>query len=251
MNPQINGFDLLTKPALKYGFGRMPSDNDGFFMLIDKARDWTSFDVVNKLRRILKIKKAGHCGTLDPLATGLLIIAGGKATRAVSVLTDQDKTYETEFTLGISTDTYDTDGAVLMTKTVPDISADEWISILKEWTGAITQIPPSFSAIKKNGIPLYKLARKGKAVQADPRQVSVYKIDLIGWEKPVLSLRIHCSKGTYIRSIAHDIGERLGCGAAVSALRRTDIGNYSVREAWTIPEIQSWSENEKAEYAVH
>ncbi len=251
MSLRINEFMVLGKTSgFSDGFD-LSAPESGMFILIDKPREWTSFDVVNKIRRLMKVKKTGHCGTLDPMATGLLILAAGRATKSIDRLTRSDKTYQTEFTFGIETDTYDTDGVILEEKNVPDIGPADWDSILNEWTGDMLQIPPAYSAIKKNGIPLYKLARNGKRVLADPRPVHIFKIELISWIKPVLKLIIHCSKGTYIRSIAHDLGQRLGCGGTVSELRRLKIGDFSVRDAWTIPEFQTWMQNSKVMYAVH
>jgi tRNA pseudouridine55 synthase len=250
MSHRINDFVLLQKP-IEIGDDDSFCFEQGVFILIDKPQQWTSFDVVNKIRRMTKTKKTGHCGTLDPLATGLLIVATGKATKSIDTLTNHDKTYETDITLGIETDSYDTDGEMISQQTVPDIHSEDWKNILQEWVGDIQQVPPVFSALKKNGVPLYKMARKGKTIQLEPRPVTVYRIDVLSWQKPVLKLFIHCAKGTYIRSIAHDIGKRIGCGASVSALRRTKIGQYSVMDALTLPAFQSWIETKKVPYAVH
>lgn len=225
--------------------------NEGVFILIDKPETWTSFDAVNKIRRLLKVKKAGHCGTLDPMATGLLIIATGKATKSIDTLTLQDKTYEAEVTLGVETDTWDADGKIMSEKRVPGIAESEWPGILKEWTGEILQVPPVYSALKQNGVPLYKLARKGAEIKPEPRSVVIFSIAVTGWNPPVLRLTVRCGKGTYIRSLAHDIGKKISCGAMLSGLRRTAIGDYSVENAWNIPEFQSWLENARVSYAVH
>ncbi len=225
--------------------------NEGVFILIDKPETWTSFDAVNKIRRLLKVKKAGHCGTLDPLATGLLIIATGKATKSIDTLTLQDKTYEAEVTLGIETDTWDADGKIMAEKRVPEIAESEWPGILKEWTGDIRQVPPAYSALKQNGVPLYKLARKGAEIKPEPRTVVIHSIGVNGWNPPFLRLTVRCGKGTYIRSLAHDIGKKLNCGAMLSQLRRTAIGDFSVEYAWNIPEFQSWLYTARVHYAVH
>lgn len=224
---------------------------DGVFILIDKPETWTSFDAVNKIRRLTKVKKAGHCGTLDPMATGLLIIATGKATKCIDTLTGQDKTYEAEVTLGVATDTYDADGKIIAEKPVPVIGESEWAGILREWIGEIRQVPPAYSALKQKGVPLYKLARKGVEIKPEPRSVVIRSIGVNAWNPPVLRLTVRCGKGTYIRSLAHDIGQKLNCGAMISGLRRTAIGDFFVDNAWSIPEFQSWLENARVNYAVH
>lgn len=248
---------ILPYPVVDNTFSEYQMLSTDFFekgaiLLLDKPKGWTSFDVVNKIRRMTQIRKAGHCGTLDPMATGLLILLTGKATKSMESLMIQDKTYEAVFTLGVETDTYDEDGKPIRKADVPNLSYDEWHSILQKWNGRVVQSPPPFSAIKRNGIPLYQLARRGIAVHVEPRTVVIHDIQIIDWQSPNLHLRVQCGKGTYIRSLAHDIGSDLGCGAMVSHLRRTAIGDYHVRAAVTLTELQAALLTEKrGQHAVH
>ena len=199
---------------------------------IDKPAGITSFQVVSRVKRALKVKKAGHTGTLDPAATGLLVVCVGRATRLAQFITQGDKVYEGTFTLGITTDTYDEEGSVVSRAPVPkelDFKALEQAAAAL--TGTIAQAPPPFSAAKHNGVPLYKLARKGIEIKKAPREVEIFSFDINEVNLPKVSFRINCSKGTYIRSIAHDFGRILGCGAVLSELRRTRSGHMRVEDA--------------------
>ena len=208
---------------------------DGF-LIIDKEKGWTSHDVVAKARGILGIRKIGHLGTLDPNATGVLVLVIGKATKLVSSLIGCDKEYEAEIILGEVSDTFDADG-VITKNNAHEVSLKDIESVLPEFCGTISQMPPIFSAIKIGGKKAYELARKGKIPELKPRAVSIYRLDMMSYEWPILRLLVSCSSGTYIRSLANDIGARLACGAYLSNLRRTRVGNFYLRDAKKITEI--------------
>jgi len=185
---------------------------------------------------IAKIK-AGHCGTLDPMAEGVMIVVVGKATKLAAEMTGYDKVYETTVLLGRETDSYDIMGKVVSEKNAADFSKDELEAVLDKFRGEIEQVPPMFSALKVKGKKLYELARKGKSIERAARKVTIYELSLLKWEKPRLELRIHCSKGTYIRSLAYDIGRELGCGGCVERLIRTRAGNFRIEDALTLEDI--------------
>lgn len=199
-------------------------------LLIDKPKGITSFDVIRRLRKKLGIKKMGHAGTLDPLATGLLIIAVRKATKEIFKYMDLPKEYEVLIEFGKTSTTYDADGEISQ-GVLRDVSRAEFEDVLKNFIGEISQIPPIFSAKKIKGVRAYDLARQGKEVKLEPRKVRIDKIEIIAWDWPFVSLRVNCGKGTYIRSLAHDIGQKLGCGGYVKELRRTAIGEFRVENA--------------------
>ena len=209
-----------------------------------KEAGFTSCDVVAKLRGILKIKKIGHTGTLDPDATGVLPVCVGKATKLCDMLTDKDKVYECVMLLGVETDTYDMSGRILQKKSV-DVSEEEVTSAINSFVGDIMQVPPMYSALKVNGKKLYELAREGKEVERKARPVSIFSIDILSMNLPEVSIRIHCSKGTYIRSLCHDIGETLGCGCAMKTLVRTRVSQFDISDAKTLEEIERIVKNGK------
>lgn len=207
-------------------------------ILVDKPCGWTSHDVVGKLRGILHERRIGHSGTLDPMATGLLVVFAGRATRAVEFAEADSKEYIAGLRLGVSTDTQDTTGNVLNTcETLP--SKDELIAAANGFLGEISQIPPMYSAIKINGKKLYELARRGENVERSPRKVTISKLELVGEDKCDYILDIHCSKGTYIRTLCSDIGDKLGCGGCMSSLRRVKAGVFSITQAHTMEQIQA------------
>ena len=211
-------------------------------LLVDKAPDMTSHDVVAIARRALRsmgVDKVGHCGTLDPLATGLLILTIGKGTKIQDLIMAEDKEYVGTMKLGEVTDSQDADGVVTETKPVPEISRDELDAAFAKFHGDFYQIPPMVSAIKKNGVPLYKLARKGQVVEREPRFVHVYAHEINEVRIPEIDFRVVCSKGFYVRTYAHDIGESLGCGAHLRALRRTKSGKFSVEGAVTVDALKN------------
>ncbi len=205
-------------------------------ILVDKPADWTSHDVVAKLRGILHERRVGHSGTLDPMATGLLTVFVGRATRAVQFAETYNKRYVASLRCGYSTDTQDTSGRVTAQTGISPTEA-ELTDVLPEFTGEICQIPPMYSAIKVSGKKLYELARKGDIVERKPRTVNISELSLVGHDEDDFVLSVSCSKGTYIRTLCNDIGERLGCLACMSALRRTNAGPFDVRDAHTLSEI--------------
>lgn len=202
-----------------------------------KEAGYTSFDVVARLRGILKIKKIGHTGTLDPDATGVLPVCVGKATKLCDMLTDKDKVYECVMMLGVETDTYDLSGKVLSRNSVT-ASEEEIVNAINSFVGDIMQVPPMYSALKVNGKKLYELAREGKEVERKPRPVTIFSIDILNISLPEVSIRIHCSKGTYIRSLCHDVGEVLGCGCTMKSLVRTRVSMFDIADARTLDEIE-------------
>lgn len=206
-------------------------------LLIDKPAGPTSHDVVDAIRRHFAIKKVGHCGTLDPAATGLLILVLGKATRLSERLMSDDKVYEGTMKLGESTDSYDADGELTGSLPVPPLTLEELNEAAAEFIGDQMQTPPMVSAIKKSGVPLYKLARKGIEVAREPRLVHIYNFRFLNYQEPLGQFRLACTKGTYVRSVAHDLGQKLGCGAHLCALRRITSGKFDVDQAQPLDNI--------------
>ena len=216
-------------------------------LIIDKPGGWTSMDVCAKLRGILKTKKIGHAGTLDPMATGVLPVFVGQATRAVSFAESGRKEYAATLRLGQVTDTQDTTGETLETHPVK-VSMDDLRAVLGQFTGDIVQIPPMFSAVKIGGQKLYDLARQGKTVERQPRPVTVYELEVTEQLSPTdFALRILCSKGTYVRTLCHDLGQTLGCGGCMSSLRRVEAGQFSVDQAVTLSQVQQMADAGRAE----
>lgn len=213
---------------------------DGF-LILNKPKTWTSFDVVAKIRGKFKVKKVGHTGTLDPMATGVLILCLGKATKLAQELTGLDKEYVGEITLGATSNTDDAEGEIVENSNTRPVSINQIQEVLKDFVGEILQLPPQFSAKKVNGKRAYAVARKGGTVELKPVQIRINEIEILEYQWPKLRLRIDCSKGTYIRSIARDVGEKLGVGGYLSALERTRVGDFKIQEAKTIEEV---SEND-------
>lgn len=203
-------------------------------LLVDKPQGITSHDVVDRVRRAFGMKQVGHAGTLDPMATGLVIILVGKATKISQFLMSLDKVYTGEVTLGVTTDSYDADGEVIAEKPLPNLSEADLLEVMKGFHGDQYQTPPMFSAKKIKGVPLYKMARKGKTVEREPRFIRISEFELNSFELPKFAFRLGCSKGTYVRSVAHDLGEKLECGAHLSALRRTEIERFKIDDAVTL-----------------
>lgn len=202
-------------------------------VIIDKPRDWTSQDVTAKLRGVFKTRRIGHGGTLDPMATGVLPVFVGRATRGVEFFEHAEKTYEATIRLGITTDTEDVTGTVLSQCPV-DVTEDSFLKALEQFRGEIQQIPPMYSALKVNGQKLCDLARKGKEVERQPRTITIYKLECLEFSGETARLLVHCSKGTYIRTLCKDIGQALGCGGCMEALRRVSAGSYTIAEAVTL-----------------
>lgn len=210
----------------------------GQVLLINKPFEWTSFDVVKKIRNLVRIKKVGHAGTLDPLATGLLIVCTGKFTKRINEYMAQEKEYAGSFTLGASTPTYDLESEPENFKSIDHLTNEIICSTTKKFIGEVMQVPPAHSAIKVEGKRVYKLARQGKEVKLEPRKITIKKFEITAIELPLVEFRVVCSTGTYIRSLAHDFGEVLGCGAYLSRLSRTRIGGFTLDEAMTIHEFE-------------
>ena len=206
-------------------------------ILIDKPAGPTSHDVVDAIRRRFQIKKVGHCGTLDPNATGLLIIVLGRGTKLSEKLMGDDKVYEGTIKFGETTASYDSDGELTGSLPVPPMTLEQLNADAASFLGDQMQMPPMVSAIKKNGVPLYKLARKGIEVEREPRLVHIYNFRFTCYQEPLGDFRVACTKGTYVRSIAHDLGQKLGCGAHLAALRRSVSGKFDVAEATRLDEV--------------
>ena len=199
-------------------------------VIVDKPQEWTSQDVTARLRRVFNTRRIGHGGTLDPMATGVLPVFVGRATRGVEFFEHAEKTYEATLQLGLTTDTEDTSGTVLEEKEV-HISETEFLNILPRFRGKIMQVPPMYSALKINGQKLVDLARKGKTVERQPREIEIFELECLEFTGTTARLRVRCSKGTYIRTLCKDIGEALGCGGCMAALRRVQAGEYTIAEA--------------------
>lgn len=211
---------------------------EGKVLLINKPIEWTSFDAVRKIRNLIRIKKVGHAGTLDPLATGLLIICTGKFTKRINEFMAQEKEYTGTFTLGATTPTYDLESEPQHFKPVEHLTSAQIRATAEQFTGEIMQVPPAHSAIKVDGKRVYELARKGKEVKLEPRKLFIREFEITKIEMPVIHFRVVCSTGTYIRSLAHDFGTALGCGAYLSSLCRTRIGEFRLEDAMTITSFE-------------
>lgn len=212
-------------------------------VIIDKPAGWTSQDVTARLRRVFGTRRIGHGGTLDPMATGVLPVFVGRATRGVEFFEHAEKIYETELLLGVATDTEDTTGTVLTRREV-SVTQEQLTEVLERFRGEIMQIPPMYSALKVNGQKLCDLARKGRQVERQPRPVTIHELTLLSREGDTLRLRVRCSKGTYIRTLCADIGEALGCGGCMQALRRTQAGEYTIAEAVPLQQLLEAAEPE-------
>lgn len=212
-------------------------------VIIDKPAGWTSQDVTARLRRVFGTRRIGHGGTLDPMATGVLPVFVGRATRGVEFFEHAEKTYETELLLGVATDTEDTTGTVRARREV-NVTQARLDEVLERFRGEIMQIPPMYSALKVNGQKLCDLARKGRQVERQPRPVTIHELTLLSREGDTLRLRVRCSKGTYIRTLCADIGEALGCGGCMQALRRTQAGEYTIAEAVPLQQLLEAAEPE-------
>jgi tRNA pseudouridine55 synthase len=217
---------------------------EGQILLINKPLHWTSFDVIRKIRNLVKVKKVGHAGTLDPLATGLLIICTGKFTKRINEYMAKEKEYTGTFTLGATTPTYDLESKPENFKSTENISEGMIKNNTKFLMGNILQIPPAHSAIKLQGKRVYELARKGQEVKLEPRKIFIKEFEITKTEMPVVHFRVVCSTGTYIRSLANDLGEALGCGAYLSSLIRTRIGEFKVEDSLTVEEFENSLKNE-------
>jgi tRNA pseudouridine55 synthase len=210
----------------------------GDIILVNKPAGWSSYKVVDKVKRWFKVKKAGHGGTLDPFATGLLIVATGKKTKELSKISQLDKEYEGIMELGAITLSFDPETEIVERRPLDGITEEKIKDAVKYFIGEIEQVPPMYSALKHKGKPLYELARKGIIIERKPRKVNIYDFQILDIKLPQVYFRVRCSKGTYIRSLVHDFGEKLGCGAYLKSLVRTRIGNFKLDDALTIEELK-------------
>jgi tRNA pseudouridine55 synthase len=213
---------------------------EGVVLFIDKSLDWTSFDVVKKIRALFDVRKVGHAGTLDPQATGLMIVCTGKKTKSIEQFVGLEKEYTGSCELGVRTPSFDMETAVSELKDSSSITKRQIEDVAKSFFGKQLQMPPMYSAVKYGGKPLYQYARSGKTVERSEREINVVKFEILKVHAPYVDFCIVCSKGTYIRSLVDEMGSRLGCGATVTALRRTRIGEYTVEEAKTIEQLMEW-----------
>ena len=228
-----------TQVAEKANDNRFEQRQKLGLLLLDKTPDMSSNLALQKAKRLLGIRKAGHTGSLDPLASGLLPICIGRATRLSSYLLNDDKRYVVEIKLGVTTETGDAEGAILAEKPVPTLTADLLDQAIRAFIGEIEQIPPMYSALKHQGKRLYELARQGIEVERKARPITIHQITVLAYSGEMLELDVSCSKGTYIRTLAEDIGNTIGCGAHVSSLRRTQVGDLDVKQAWTLQQLEA------------
>jgi tRNA pseudouridine55 synthase len=235
----------LTKPSL----AASPRGLDGIFN-VTKPLGKTSHHVVHTIRKMSGLARVGHAGTLDPMATGVLLICVGQAVRVTEYLIDHDKKYRARVRLGIETDTYDAEGAIVAQRAMT-ATRDQIESALASFVGKIAQMPPAYAAIKKAGVHSYELARRGIAVERTPRPVEIFSIDIRAIALPDVEFDVHCSKGTYIRSLAHDLGEALGCGACLTALTRTASGQFTLDKAITLDQLREAFEQKYAEHFLN
>jgi len=220
------------------------SANPDGVLLVDKAEGMTSHDVVAVTRRKLGTKKIGHCGTLDPIATGLLLLTVGRGTKVQDLLMSEDKEYAGTFLLGVTTDTQDREGEIIQQRPVPALGEDQIRAAFEKFRGDFYQLPPMVSAKKHAGVPLYKLARQGKVVEREPRLVHVYRYTIDRITLPEIDFSVLCSKGFYVRTYVHDIGEALGCGAHLKSLRRTKSGRFDVANSITVDQMNNATREE-------
>jgi tRNA pseudouridine55 synthase len=226
-------------------FMRAPFLDSGI-LLVDKPIEWTSHDAVNLIRRRFNVKKVGHCGTLDPAATGLLVIVLGKATKLSQKLSSDDKTYEATMLIGKETDSQDLDGTVTTESDWSYITEKQIRKVCECFVGEQYQIPPMVSAKKIGGKRLYKLAREGKEVEREPVKINIKNLKITKINLPYVKFTVSCSKGTYIRTLCYDIGKQLGCGAVLAGLRRTQCGMFSIEDSTTLEEIKEWEQENLA-----
>jgi len=227
---------------------RLPVFGSDGILLVDKPATWTSFDVVNFVRARFNIPKVGHCGTLDPAATGLLVLVLGKFTRISNSLSGVDKVYSGSLRLGIETDSEDMDGKIIRESDCSHVTEEALRETVMSFMGKSMQIPPMVSALKKDGKKLYQLAREGVEVEREARPIEVYDIKVDKIALPDCDFTVHCSKGTYVRSIARDIGNKLGCGAVLTGLRRTAVGKFSIADAVTVDTLKTFEQPELKEF---
>ena len=223
---------------------RLPLFPHSGILLVDKPTDWTSHDVVNFVRNRFNVKKVGHCGTLDPAATGLLVLLLGKMTKKSQELSQSDKTYTGTILFGKETDSQDMEGEIIAEHDTSALTEEVIREEFAKFAGEQMQIPPMVSAVKKDGKKLYELAREGKVIEREPRPVTIYSITVDNINIPYADFEVSCSKGTYVRTLCHDIGKNLGCGGALYKLRRTLSGEFTVEDAHNIEEMKNWTQDD-------
>lgn len=216
-------------------------DDPAGILLADKPSGPTSHDLVDRVRRRFRFKRVGHCGTLDPQATGLLVLVIGRATKLSERLMGDDKEYEGTLRLGVTTTSQDADGKILAEQPVPPLAPERIEEVFSMFRGDLLQTPPMVSAKKIAGVPLYKLARKGQEVERKPRMIHIFRLEILRTELPEVDFRLLCTKGTYVRTLCHDLGEKFGCGGHLSRLRRTASGKFRVEKAATLETIEAWT----------
>ena len=226
---------------------RQPPFPDSGILLVDKPKEWTSHDVVNLIRRRFNVKKVGHCGTLDPAATGLLVIVLGKATKLSQKLSADDKTYEADMLLGTETDSQDLDGTITAENDWSSVTEKQIRKTCEGFIGEQLQVPPMVSAKKVGGKRLYKLAREGKVVEREPVKIVISSFEITGIQLPHVKYTVSCSKGTYVRTLCFDIGRLLECGAVLAGLRRTKCGMFSIANSTSVEKIKEWEQEELAD----
>lgn len=227
---------------------RLPPFEKSGILLIDKPLEWTSHDVVAFMRARFNAVKVGHCGTLDPAATGLLVVVLGKFTKLSQKFSGEDKIYSATILLGTETDSQDMDGAVIRTGDYSLVTESMLRETIQSFVGDTMQMPPMVSAVKKGGDKLYELARKGIEIERDPKPITIHSIAIEKVELPYADFTVHCSKGTYIRTLCSDIGQKLGCGAVLHRLNRVQSGDFLLRDAYTIEELKNWSQEDLADH---
>jgi tRNA pseudouridine55 synthase len=233
-----------------YNNSSKPNDTMSGVLVVDKPVGMTSHEVVQIIRRGTNIRRAGQTGTLDPRASGVLVILIGPAVRLSEYVSASDKRYQAVIRLGANTDTYDSDGKVTSTNPI-DVTEEKFETELKKFIGEITQTPPPYSAIKMQGRPAYEMAREGEEVEMQPRIINVYSLDVLEWAPPEVTVDVHCSSGTYVRSLAFELGEKLGCGAMLSGLRRTKSGRFTLKEAVPLRKlIESFDNNSWYKFVI-
>lgn len=226
----------------------LPPFNTSGVLLVDKPKEWTSFDVVNFVRSHFNVPKVGHCGTLDPAATGLLVLVLDKFTQLSSKFSGEDKIYEATLQLGLETDSYDADGTIIAQHDWSHVTEEQLRQALESMVGEQMQVPPMVSAVKRDGKKLYELARQGIEVQRESKPITIFSLDITNCNLPYCDFTLHCSKGTYVRTICSDIGKKLGCGGMLSALRRTQSGKFSIDDAITIDKLKTFTQ---ADLEIH
>ena len=229
---------------------RLPVCDLSGVLLVDKPREWTSFDVVNFVRSRFNIPKVGHCGTLDPAATGLLVLMLGRFTTLSSRFSGDDKVYEGSMRLGIETDSGDLDGETVATADPSGITAERIAEVLAKFRGEQMQIPPMVSAVKVGGKKLYELARRGEEIEREPRKIFIRRLDIVECAPPDCSFVLECSKGTYVRTLCSDAGRLLGCGAVLTSLRRTRSGRFDVKDALGVDTLKEWDQKQLADHVT-